>query len=37
MLGGLILVGDALRIRRQVNVIQTKDSISIDSDTTGGG
>lgn len=37
LIGGLILVGDALRIRQQANLSQTKDSISIDSDTTGDG
>ena len=37
MLGGLILAGDALRIRRQGNLSQTKESINIDPDTTGGG
>jgi uncharacterized membrane protein HdeD (DUF308 family) len=37
LIGGLILVSDALRIRRKGNVSRTKESINIDSDTTGGG
>ena len=35
LIGGLILVGDALRIRQQANQSVTKESISIDYETTG--
>ncbi len=37
LIGGLILVGDALRIRQQANQSVTKESISIDYEITGEG
>ncbi len=37
LIGGLILVGDALRIRQQANQSVAKESISIDYEITGEG
>ncbi len=37
LIGGLILVGDALRIRQQANQSVAKESISIDYEITGDG